>query len=90
MRNIQEPEEEICHQPQCHALADQAVKKVFSLLGVDVDNPESVEEFRQDLRFGKKIRKAADHGLMAVVAIFFVAIAAATWIGIVERVSAHK
>jgi hypothetical protein len=33
------------------------VKKVFAILGVDIDRPESVEEFREDLRFGKRMRK---------------------------------
>ena len=43
--------------------ADRAVKKVFAILGVDIDKPESVEEFREDLRFGRKLRKASDHGM---------------------------
>lgn len=64
--------------------ADVAVKKVFAILGVDVHNPESVEEFRQDLRFGKRLRKVTDHGLLAVVAILGAAICAAVWTGIVE------
>ena len=46
-------------------VADTAVKKVFAILGVNVDNPESVEEFRADLRFGKKLRKLADHSVLA-------------------------
>ena len=33
--------------------ADRAVKRVFSILGVDIDRPESIEEFRADLRFGR-------------------------------------
>jgi len=27
--------------------ADRAVKKVFAILGVDIDKPESIEEFRR-------------------------------------------
>lgn len=35
--------------PQSIQAADHAVKKVFAILGVDIDKPESVEEFREDL-----------------------------------------
>lgn len=71
-----------CNNPQCQEAADRAVKKVFAILGVNVDNPESVEEFRQDLRFGKRMRKAADHGFMAFVGVVAVAVASAIWFGI--------
>ena len=39
--------------PQCQNIADKSVKKVFAILGVDIDDPQQVEEFREDLRFGK-------------------------------------
>lgn len=65
--------------------ADRAVRKVFAILGVDVDRPESVEEFREDLRFGKRLRRAADHGFMVFIGIVAVAIAAALWAGIVDK-----
>ena len=71
-----------CNNPQCQEAADRAVKKVFAILGVDIDKPESVEDFRQDLRFGKRMRKAADHGFMAFVGVVAVAIASAIWFGI--------
>ena len=59
---------EPCDNPTCQDAADRAVKlKVFAILGVDVDKPESVEEFREDLRFGKRMRRAADHRLLALV-----------------------
>ena len=64
--------------------ADVAVKKVFAILGVDVHSPESVEEFREDLRFGKRMRKAMDHGILAIVAIIGAALCATVWTGIVE------
>jgi len=83
-------EELPCDNKACRDLANQAVKKTFAILGVDIDKPESVEEFREDLRFGKKLRKAADHGVLAMVGFIFVAIAAATWIGIVEKINPHK
>lgn len=68
--------------PQCQDAADRAVRKVFAILGVDVDKPESVEEFRQDLRFGKKLRRIADHGTLAFFGAVALAIAGSIWIGI--------
>lgn len=69
--------------------AELAVKKVFAILGVDVDKPESVEEFREDLRFGKRMRKAADHGMLALMGIIAAALAAAAWAGIVSNIKGH-
>jgi hypothetical protein len=70
-----------------HALesAELAVKKVFAILGVDIDKPESVEAFREDLRFGKKLRKATDHGVLAFVGLVVVALGMALWTGIVHN-----
>ena len=62
--------------------ADQAVAKVFAILGVDIKKPESVEEFREDLRFGKKMRKMADHGQLAMVGVFVLGICWAIWEGL--------
>ncbi len=62
--------------------ADRAVKKVFAILGVDIDKPESIEEFREDLRFGRKLRKAADHGTMSFVGTVVVGLCVAAWAGI--------
>ena len=80
---------EPCDNPTCQEAADRAVKKVFAILGVDVDKPESVEEFREDLRFGKRMRKAADHGLLAVMGVIAAAAMAAMWAGIVSKVGGH-
>ena len=80
---------EQCDNPTCQEAADRAVKKVFAILGVDVDKPESVEEFREDLRFGKRMRKAADHGLLAVMGVIAAAAMAAMWAGIVSKVGGH-
>jgi O-acetyl-ADP-ribose deacetylase (regulator of RNase III) len=49
--------------PHAQESADRAVKKVFAILGVDIDDPEKVEEFRMDLRFGRSMRRAADRGV---------------------------
>lgn len=66
--------------------ADKAVRKVFAILGVNVDNPESVEEFREDLRFGRKMRKIADHGTLALIGLMVFGIGVALWAGIVVKV----
>lgn len=67
---------------------DKAVKKTFAILGVDVDKPESVEEFREDLRFGKAMRKYASHGFLAFIAVVFAGLAGSIWFGLVEKI--HK
>ena len=70
--------------------ADRAVKKVFAILGVDVDRPESVEEFREDLRFGRRLRKVADHGMLAFFGVAAAALAAAVWAGIVSKINGGR
>lgn len=57
--------------------ADAAVRKVFAILGVDVSDPESVEEFREDLRFSKNFRRLSNHGLKATVGALCVGIVTA-------------
>lgn len=64
------------------AAADHAVKKTFAILGVDIDDPESIEEFRQDLRFGKRMRKMSDQGQLALAGMFFVGVGWAIFEGI--------
>lgn len=80
---------EPCDNPTCQEAADRAVKKVFAILGVDVDKPESVEEFREDLRFGKRMRRAADYGLLAMMGVIAAAAMAAVWADIVSKVGGH-
>ena len=65
---------------------DKAVKKTFAILGVDVDKPESVEEFREDLRFGKAMRKYASHGFIAFIAVVFAGLAGSIWYGLIEKI----
>ena len=69
--------------------ADVAVRKVFAILGVDIDKPESVETFREDLRFGKRLRKATDHGILAVAAVIAAAMCAAVWSGVIASLRGH-
>lgn len=65
--------------------AQHAVKKVFAILGVDVDRPESVEAFREDLRFGRRLRKVAGHGALAFTGVVAAALAAALWDGVLSK-----
>ena len=64
------------------AAVDSAIKKTFAILGVDIDKPESVEAFREDLRFGRKLRRMSDHGSMAMVTVLIGGLLLALWYGI--------
>ena len=55
--------------PYARLVADAAVKKTLAILGVDIDSPESVEQFRISLRFGDRMRKAADKGFLVFVGL---------------------
>ena len=70
--------------PHVKQAADTAVKKVFAILGVDVDVPKEVERFRENLRFGASMRRAADKGMLAIIGAIAVGAMAALWAGIVS------
>lgn len=74
---------EHCHMAE--GAADQAVKKVFAILGVDIDNPEQVERFREDLRFGRTLRQVANKFLMGVTGAAALGVAIAIWYGIMSK-----
>ena len=59
------------------AAAHEAVRETFSKLGVDTDDQESVDAFRDDLRFARTIRQKAGMGVDAILKVVFVAIASA-------------
>ncbi|MBU0967317.1 MAG: hypothetical protein KKA54_13160 [Proteobacteria bacterium] len=48
------------------AAAKEAVRQTFAILGVDVDNPKEVEQFRMSLRFSDGLRKFTDKGIFAI------------------------
>ena len=79
--------------PHAQASADLAVKKVFAILGVNIDVPKDVEAFREDLRFGGTMRRTADRGMLAVViaiiGVLVAALMAALWAGIVSKIGGH-
>ena len=55
--------------------SDLASKKTMAIMGVDVDDPKSVEAFREDLRFGGKLRKIAEQGVIAFIGVVTTAVA---------------
>ena len=66
--------------------ADKAVAKTFAILGVDINNPGEVEDFRMDLRFTGRMRAAMDRGWLAFATALGLAVAAALWAGIVGKI----
>ena len=84
------PDEEAIMKEVIEQSVERAVKKTFAILGVDINDPESVEEFRQDLRFGKRMRKMADHGQLALVAMFFMGLGWALYEGIKAKLGMHS
>lgn len=71
-------------------IAKAAVKEVFAILGVDVDDPEKVEEFRKDLRFGGAMRRATDRGIMAMMWAICTMIGTAICLGLVALAKSNK
>jgi hypothetical protein len=69
------------------AAAEKAVKKTFAILGVDIERPEQVSDFQESLRFGDKLRKAADRGIVVFIAAMVTALLAALWVGIKSKVA---
>lgn len=60
--------------------ASQAVKTAFGHLGVDVDNPEAMEAFRNDLRFGGVFRSAVQKSFFSLLAAIFGGIGFTLWL----------
>jgi len=55
----------------------QSSKQIFSTLGVDVDDPQSVQAFRDDLRFSNVLRHYTSKGVGALVLALFGAVGTA-------------
>lgn len=62
-----------------HVIAKAAVKEVFYMLGVDVDDPKQVEAFRRDIRFSGDLRRSAAKGFGAFIAVLVTGAAAYIW-----------
>lgn len=77
--------------PNAEESARQAVKMVFAILGVNVDEPKEVEEFRENLRFGASMRRAADKGWLVLAGMFFTGIGSMIVAGVLHFFSqGHK
>lgn len=68
----------------------KALRDTFMLIGVDINDPATVDEFRADLRFGRQIRKLVGHGMLAAVSVAAAAIAVSAWTGIVAAIRGHQ
>ena len=64
--------------------ADKAVKKCFAIMGVDVEDPHDIENFRQGLRFGSMLHAAAKRGFIALISTVIGALGLAVWLGLKE------
>jgi len=91
MRNFPHQEKRIpvgsSHQDRLvyQEVVDIAAKKFFAIIGVDIEKPESVEEFREDLRFSRKLRRAANHGFLVFVGLVVAGIVTIIGAGILSR-----
>lgn len=68
--------------PQIEQTAERVVAKTMAVIGVDISDQESVNEFRDDLRFSRKIRKAGDHGFFTIIALLATALVMAAYLGV--------
>lgn len=70
----EERREDIALREAIDRAVERSTAKVFAILGVDVADPESVERFREDLRFSGKVRRLSEKGFAAVVVAALTAI----------------
>lgn len=68
--------------PHTQDAADRAVERVFAIFGVDVNVPKEVEAFREGIRFGGKIQKAAGRFWLVVVSLLATGITLSLWDGL--------
>ena len=69
-----------------NAAAEKAVEKTFAILGVNIKEPKEVSEFQDSLRFGKKLFRFADHGVMVMVGAVALLIVGALVLGIKAKI----
>lgn len=60
--------------------AERAIRNVFRLLGVDIDDQRQVNEFRSDLVYIRKIRKVSDQASALAIRGFLSAVVLGTLI----------
>ena len=64
---------------------EEAVKKAFSHLGVDIDDPKDLQIFRDDLRFGGVFRCAAAKSFYALLIAIFGGIGVSIWLAFKDQ-----
>lgn len=70
----------------CREMVRLAVKEAIGeLFGLDASRPEQIESLREDLRFQRKLRKAADHGFLVLVGTAAAALFGIIILGIQSR-----
>lgn len=73
--------------------ANLAVKRTFAILGIDVDDPEKVEQFRQDLRYARESRTDSANRKSSIenagILVIVGAVLAVLWLGIAHSVREH-
>lgn len=53
---------------ECREMMRLVIKDTIGeMFGIDADNHGQIESLREDLRFQRKLRKAADHGFLVLV-----------------------
>lgn len=66
------------------AIAKQVARTIFGLIGVDVDKPESLEEFRANVRFSAVVHQAAKAGVLAVITTVAGLVISGLWFGVMR------
>lgn len=86
---------------ELHDIADLAAAKAarsvthetFRLLGVDIDNQDSLNSFRSDLVYANRLRKTSERAQLAalgiIVSVVVGAALAALWTGIKQKMGWH-
>lgn len=70
-------------------IAKQVARTIFGLIGVDVDKPESLEEFRANIRFSAVVHQAAKAGVLAVITTVAGLVISGLWFGAIKIFSRH-
>ena len=55
--------------PYAQEIADLAVKKAFAIIGINIDEPHEVEEFRNTIRFSALAQKFTLHAAIITVGV---------------------
>lgn len=66
-------------------IAERAVHQAFGHLGVNVDSPEDLKRFQDDLRFGGLFRSAAYKGFFSIVAAVSGGIGLSIWLALKDH-----